>query len=325
MKWLFTCLIVTILVSGCSTKRIRSYEVDLTPYRWPEATVQKKISLAQIIDQDLLMNKMSFFQKFIGMSYDLTPLYRPFAVAANDTYIAASDTLFGVVYLIEKETMHMEILTTFHKQRLKSPVDIAFHNGQLFIIDSALAQCFAYSLDQKQTQLFDIQLDKPTSISIDPESGDMFITDTGRNTLILTDQDGNIKREITQDFNYPIDSVIDPVHQEVYVLDAMQFKVKVLDYDGKLKRQFGKIGNKPGSFSKPKSIALDHHRRVYVVDSEFDNFQIFDANGRLLYFIGASGQQPANFYLPARIDYHKNKLYVADTYNSRIQVFKILD
>lgn len=325
MKWLCTCLSILILVSGCGGKQLRSYEIDLTPYQWPEAAAQKKIALKQIIDKDLLENKMSSLRKFFGMNYEMVPLYRPFAVAANDQYLAVSDIMFGVIYLIEKKSMKMEILNTFNKKRLKSPVDMAIYNNELYLVDSALSYCIRYDLKTKKSQFFDIQLQKPTSISLDSDSGDMFITDTGRNTVIVADKDGNIKKEIDQDFNYPIDSALDSKNKELYVLDAMNFQVKVLDYDGTVKRQFGQIGNKPGHFSKPKSITLDHHNRVYIVDSEFDNFQIFNSDGKLLYFIGANGHQPAQFYLPGRMTFYNNTLYIADTYNSRIQVFQILD
>jgi hypothetical protein len=53
--------------------------------------------------------------------------------------------------------------------------------------------------------------------------------------------------------------------------------------------------------------------------------QIFDATGTLLLDFGAEGRDPGQFWLPAGIciDAH-NRIWIADTYNRRVQVFDYL-
>jgi hypothetical protein len=63
------------------------------------------------------------------------------------------------------------------------------------------------------------------------------------------------------------------------------------------------------------------------VDAAFGNFQIFDNSGErpLLLFVGQFGGNPGQFMLPAGmfID-DKDRIYVADSYNRRVQVFEYL-
>ena len=51
--------------------------------------------------------------------------------------------------------------------------------------------------------------------------------------------------------------------------------------------------------------------------------QIFDAQSRLLLDWGQSGSEPGEFWLPNGIVISpKDEIYVADSYNRRVQVFR---
>ncbi len=68
---------------------------------------------------------------------------------------------------------------------------------------------------------------------------------------------------------------------------------------------------------------MDTQGHLYVVDALFDNFQIFDPAGRFLLNVGSSGAGPGEFWLPAGIAINqKNQIFVADSYNRRVQVFQ---
>jgi DNA-binding beta-propeller fold protein YncE len=53
--------------------------------------------------------------------------------------------------------------------------------------------------------------------------------------------------------------------------------------------------------------------------------QIFDAEGKFLYSFGGQGQDQGEFWMPAGIYVDENDfIYVADSYNARIQVFHLV-
>jgi DNA-binding beta-propeller fold protein YncE len=72
-------------------------------------------------------------------------------------------------------------------------------------------------------------------------------------------------------------------------------------------------------------VAADTFGHIYVADAVFDNIQIFDLSGRLLLNLGEGGTGPGEFGLPAGIAIGAdNRIYVADSYNRRVQVFQYL-
>ena len=59
------------------------------------------------------------------------------------------------------------------------------------------------------------------------------------------------------------------------------------------------------------------------MDALFDNVQIFNDQGQLLLNWGEAGSAPGQFWLPNGIAISMDdQIYVADSYNHRIQVFK---
>ena len=70
-------------------------------------------------------------------------------------------------------------------------------------------------------------------------------------------------------------------------------------------------------------MATDTFDHIYVVDAVFDNVQVFDLSGQLLLNWGEGGASPGNFGVPSGIAIGQdNQIYVADSYNQRVQVFK---
>jgi hypothetical protein len=83
------------------------------------------------------------------------------------------------------------------------------------------------------------------------------------------------------------------------------------------------LGDGIGDTPRQKGVATDRFGHVYVVDSLLSAVQIFDQSGQLLLAIGNLGQAPGEFWLPTGIFVGSDDLiYVADTYNHRLQVFR---
>ncbi len=75
-----------------------------------------------------------------------------------------------------------------------------------------------------------------------------------------------------------------------------------------------------------KGVAVDRHNRVFVTDAAFSNVQVFDAEGRLLMFFSSLGYGEGQLLQPLGITATpQGDILVADRYNRRIQVFRVLD
>jgi DNA-binding beta-propeller fold protein YncE len=110
---------------------------------------------------------------------------------------------------------------------------------------------------------------------------------------------------------------------EIYVTDTWNSRVQVFDGTGKFVREFGGHGVLPGSFVRPKGVAVDVDGHVYVADAEFNNFQILSAEGQSMLAVGAYGNNPGQFALIAGISIdNNNRIYVTDQLRGRVQVFQ---
>jgi hypothetical protein len=70
-------------------------------------------------------------------------------------------------------------------------------------------------------------------------------------------------------------------------------------------------------------VATDSFGHIYIVDAHFNALQIFDQTGAFLLSLGALGRDRGEFWLPAGIFIDEDDhIYVADSYNRRVQVFR---
>jgi DNA-binding beta-propeller fold protein YncE len=71
-------------------------------------------------------------------------------------------------------------------------------------------------------------------------------------------------------------------------------------------------------------LSIDRNDNIYVTDRNNNRIQVFTANGTFLAKFGLEGSGPGQFILPEGVGVDKDTglVYVADTGNFRIQVFK---
>jgi DNA-binding beta-propeller fold protein YncE len=76
---------------------------------------------------------------------------------------------------------------------------------------------------------------------------------------------------------------------------------------------------------RPKGVSVDGEGNVYVVESFHDHLLIYNSGGEFLMSIGGVGSAPGQFHLPAGVWVDaRNRVFVADTLNSRVSVFQFL-
>ena len=78
---------------------------------------------------------------------------------------------------------------------------------------------------------------------------------------------------------------------------------------------------------QPTNIAVDQKsHRLYVVDSAWSNVQIFNSGGDVLLYFGARGSIPGMLFNPTAIAIdQRNRIYVADHLNHRVNVYQLVN
>jgi len=110
----------------------------------------------------------------------------------------------------------------------------------------------------------------------------------------------------------------------VYVTDTLNNRVEIFDADGSFISEFGKGGDGPGRFARPKGIAIDCDGHIWVADEVQSRVQVFDKDGRLLIYFGQLGWYPGQFQALYGIAYDKqnNRVITSEQFPGRVQVFR---
>jgi hypothetical protein len=184
-------------------------------------------------------------------------------------------------------------------------------------------------------------LERPVGIAVDEPRNRIFVADAKKHRVVVLSPDGRLMQELGTrgsepgQFNYPTHVAVDPSGL-MYVSDSLNFRVQQFDSDLKFLRQIGKKGDLPGYFAQPKGIGTDSEGHLYVIDAQFENVQLYNGQGQILMDFGEEGVGPGQFWLPGgmcivpkagaggRQGAPGDRIYIADTYNRRVQVFDYL-
>jgi len=116
----------------------------------------------------------------------------------------------------------------------------------------------------------------------------------------------------------------------VYATEVATPRVQKFTADGKHVVSFGSKGTEPGGFGGPRpeidgpiAVCVDRKGHVWVSATNH-RVQQFDRNGRFLQSLGRDGKAPGEFHYPHGLAVDsKNRLYVVDAQNARIQQFAL--
>ncbi|WP_200762550.1 6-bladed beta-propeller [Nitrosophilus alvini] len=260
-------------------------------------------------------------------------LFKPYGVAAKGDVLYVTDTALGIVFVIDIKNKKVTFLGDRPAGKLALPVGIAFGpDGIVYVSDSKLRKVFGYA--KNGNLVFAIgekgEFRRPSGIAINQKLNRLYVVDTKSHNVKVYDlKSGKLlfefgKRGIKEgEFNFPTNIAIDPRNGNVAVVDTQNFRVQIFDQEGEFLTKFGRLGDAPGMFARPKGIGIDTEGHIYVADAAFNNVQIFDDKGTVLLYFGGAGFAPGKFYLPAGIYADENdRIYIVDSFNARVQVYQ---
>lgn len=328
-------LLPAILLVGCAVGG------SVAPFEtqgkfWPEPPELRRIAfVGQFSTSSDLALRESVWSRLVRFTAGASSneMVRPMAVAATDDQkvIFVADPDAHCVHRYDMNKGRYDCLTSARNLPAIYPVGLALtNNGRLFVSDSQQGMLFQAGPDDKRLEVFSVSssLKQPTGIFWDEATQRLYVTDTGKQSVLVFDRDGELQATISGrgsdpgKFNFPTYLWVDG-NNELLVADSLNFRVQRFDADGNLLHLFGKGGDQPGDFSRPKGVATDSFGHVYVVDALMHSLQIFGRQGELLLSIGGQGQDVGQFWLPNGIFITSdNTIFIADSYNKRVQVFR---
>lgn len=257
---------------------------------------------------DIQVKKSKFF-KFVAGKDQEKPreIKKAYGVALHNGVIYTCDIGGGAVVTLDLKKHNFGYMGVKGSGKLIKPVniDIDKEKGLLYVADMGRKQVVCFDLDGAPVKIYGVQDQfNPSDVAVyknklfvcDVKGHKIHVLDAGTGeTLYTVGKAGSNDGELFHPTN------IDIAHDRLYVSDTSNFRIQVFSPKGKFLSRFGKIGDRPGNFSRGKGIAVDREGRIYVVDAAFENVQVFDESFKILIYMFSPGREKHNINLPAGI------------------------
>jgi DNA-binding beta-propeller fold protein YncE len=325
--------LLLLLLAGCASAPVRRVgEVREGDPWWPREEGRRIAYVGELRTPEHLGIERGFWASvwaFLTGEDEVTSLYRPTGVAlASDGRLAVADPGRRSVRVYSASGREHRKLTG----GLRYPMALAFVGELLVVADAETASLHGFDREGAPAPLpWELPaLGRPAGLAVDGARRRLLVTDVGQHCVHVISLDGRAPRrfgtrgEGPGQLNFPGAVAVD-AGGRVYVNDTLNFRVQVFSPELEPVLAFGAPGDGPGSLTRAKGLAVDDDGVVYVVEGYHDVVQAFDGQGRLLGVFGGNGTAPGRFWLPAglALDTARHRLWVADTWNERVQVFAL--
>lgn len=166
----------------------------------------------------------------------------------------------------------------------------------------------------------------PAGVAIAPH-GEVYVSDNGNHRIVMFSPLGQFLLSRgghgtgMGQFIRPMGLAVS--EEFIYLADAGNDCVKFLSRMGPSLPDRCEFGSSPGQFHRPAGVALDKNGNVYVLDRDNNRVQLFDAALGTPRPWGEWGPFPGMLASPSGVCIHRDRIYLADTANHRIQVMDL--
>lgn len=328
----------SLVLPGCASRQWQGFGPGDPEYVWPAAPETPRVAYAASIrgHEDLFRigNGLKRLVGWIAGPPD-SAMVRPYAVAVHPAGgLLVTDPGRRTVHFYDWTHRRYVTLGRELPEGLPSPVGVGvLPSGEIVVSDSRLGRVERFTAEGKHAGAFAgaEHFGRPAGIAVHEATGTVFVADVTNHRVVVLDAQGAVVRTIGDrgaepgQFNFPTHVALD-AQGNLVVTDSMNFRVQTLTREGAALGSIGRLGDGPGEFSKPKGVAVDAAGNIIAVESLYGALEFFNEGGELLLSLGTPGQGPGEFWLPAglAIDRAEGLVFVADSYNSRVQVFRLL-
>jgi DNA-binding beta-propeller fold protein YncE len=170
------------------------------------------------------------------------------------------------------------------------------------------------------------QLKCPRGVCVSRNGEEIYVSSSRNNGIhVLHPRDGSLLRTIGQGHLVDPDELcLSPDGQELFVADREKIAVLRVTDGGYIRSIFSVVNG----YAEPElsGICLSQDgEKIYVTDGAYSHIQVLRTeDGSLIQTIGNHGETAGEFITPLGVCVSPNgELFVADTWNHRIQVFQI--
>jgi len=181
--------------------------------------------------------------------------------------------------------------------------------------------------------LTELGLNGPKGLAVGPDNT-LFIADTSNNRIVHLSKDYQILHTWGSEgfadgqFNQPWGIAVDQ-NGLVYVTDTWNHRIQKFTAEGEFLLSWGEYGQGESPFHVwgPRGIDLDLDGNVIIADTGNKRVIVYSSNGTFVQEFGGVGYLEGQFDEPVGVSISPitNQLFIADTWNQRVQAFENID
>lgn len=303
-----------LLLSACGS----------APTRVHPSSGDRAVTLAHAYEIDVVDLYNNVFLKKIIFGADRVRFDRPVAldVLGDDMIIADAGT--GMIYRYDLVKKRMYPVKGAGDQVIGEVSDVEIMPDRTFLVTDTLGKrAIQFTFGGKIKKVFasDPNLSRPIAVSWDEKRKLVLVADELYSHVVAFSPDGEAQFGIggrgIGEGKFRIITDMLQTADGLYVSDRIELAVQKLK-DGRYVEHFGE---KEVTF--PTAIARDAYGRVFVADKADSRIKVF-LDGKMIDLVGRNGGGSGEFRLISDMKIYNDRLYVVDSLNSRIQVFRIL-
>ncbi len=317
-------LMTLFLAIACASAR-----ADASPVRWPAAPDSARVVHEESVALADLDEARGFFGNvanvLFGGSGQKPRLPLDVLASGDGAYVTCQDYP-ALVWIDLRRGEYRNY--SCKALPLLSPIGLARLGEDILVADGGSSAVYRLRGDDLEPWLTR-GLSRPTGLAVAPAGDRVYVVDTGAQAVKVFGADGAPLADVVAgdggDPGWHFPTFAARAAEGVLVNDTLNYRIVSVSADGRVMSQFGREGDGPGAFARPKGMGVDADGNIWVADSLFDNVQIFGADGRLLLVIGGRGTGDGEFWSPTGVSILGDRVLIADTYNNRIQVLRYLE
>ncbi|MCD4710668.1 MAG: 6-bladed beta-propeller [Bacteroidales bacterium] len=316
----FGILLLTCLVCACNRQVANAPTPESLVIFPPPPDTTRIQFLTHFSSSGDLEGKRGGFHRFLFGEEAPLNMIKPYGVTVHKEKVYVCDTGLGGLAVMDLAEGAFEYFIPGGKGQLKLPINCCVDKrGYLFVADANRKQIVVFDRERKYLHAFgETEGFKPTDVAV--HQGRIWVANVQDHAVYVygiddykligkrpdtgEEEDGFIRQSTN----------ISIINNTLYVSDFGDFNVKKFSMDGEYMGVVGGYGNGPGSFTRPKGIALDREENLYVVDAAFENVQIFSAGGDLLMHFGGAYKGAGAMWLPAAVEISYENLSFFEPY-----------
>lgn len=335
MGWTSKAVVAAALLAACTSCRHAAAPASVAEKpAWPASPAHARVRWVESFpsDQSVRQPKVGFWRRVLDIIAGIDSeadrddgrlLVRPFGVSVAGPSLLVADPDGRKVLKATWRKGEVEEIAC-REPWVVPMAAIAGPNGSVFVADSGAGRVWRWSASGC-VELAAGVFKRPTGLVYSQDR--LWVVDPPQHLVIALSADG---RELSRigdkpdaQLNFPT-AIAARADGTLVVVDALNYRVMTFSPEGAPLGSMGARGDGAGGFGRPKAVAVDSEGRIYVTDVQYDVVIVFGPGGVFELAFGGSGAGPGRLSLPAGIAISDNMLFVADSYNHRIQVYELL-